>query len=78
MARSRKKTPKGGVTAAKTDKPAKRKINRKERKRVKQIMATEPDREVLPHRREVSDVWSMPKEGKSRFDLRPRPKEMRK
>jgi len=78
MARSRKKTPKGGVTAAVSDQPSKREANRKHRQHTKRVLAAEGDPDVLPDRRELSDVWHMSKEGKQRYDLKPRPKDMRK
>ncbi len=61
-----------------SDKREKRDANRKERKRVRVVLAKEPKTDVLPHKREVSDVWSMPKDGKGRFDDRKYPKLMRK
>ncbi len=36
------------------------------------------DEIVLPHEREVSNVWAMAKDGKCRFDPREHPKLMRK
>ena len=38
----------------------------------------DPDEVLLPHEREISDVWCMAKDGKHRFDPREHPKLMRK
>ena len=63
MSRSRKKTPIFGITTARSEKEDKRIANRKLRRVVKQELAREPDG-VLPVLREVSNVWSMEKDGK--------------
>lgn len=78
MARSRKKTPKRGVTMAESEKADKRDAHRKERRRVRVRLATDADPEVLPHSREVTDPWNRAKEGKIYLGRRPRPKDMRK
>ena len=67
MSRSKKKTPIRGV-AGNPDKESKREANRLERKVVKQILhehADKLDEIELPIKREVSDVWSFNKDGKS-------------
>ena len=64
MARSRKHTPISGITCAATEKWAKQKNHRRERRRVRSVLATQPERDVLPHTRELSDPWTMPKDGK--------------
>jgi len=64
MSRSHRKTPKGGITTAKSEKEDKRFANRKERRKVKITLQITPDAEILPHRREVSDPWLMAKDGK--------------
>lgn len=76
MSRSRKKTPISGISTARSEKQDKRLANRKLRHAVKQRLGTDPD-DVLPVLREVSNVWSMAKDGKhwysrSDWDERPR------
>ncbi|MBI2457492.1 MAG: hypothetical protein HYV46_15305 [candidate division NC10 bacterium] len=78
MSRSRKKTPIGGTTTARSEKHEKRLANRKARRHVRVGLATDSDRDVLPHLREVSNVWTMAKDGKRYFDPHQYPKEMRK
>ena len=41
--------------------------HRRERRIVRQILGSDPLRPVLPHRREVSNVWSFDKDGKQRL-----------
>ena len=78
MSRSRRKTPVCGITTAQSEKQDKRIANRRFRRAIRQQMQAEPQVEVLPQRREVSDVWAMDKDGKTRFDPEQHPKEMRK
>jgi hypothetical protein len=66
------------MCASASDKREKREANRKMRKRVRITLAQYPTADVLPHKREISNVWSMPKDGKGRFDARRYPKLMRK
>jgi hypothetical protein len=66
MSRSRRKTPVLGITTAKSEKQDKRIANRKLRRAVKQRLGYDPDG-VLPALREVSNVWSMDKDGKVRY-----------
>ena len=78
MSRSRKKRSIGGMAAARSEKHDKRLANRKARRHVRVAMATDSNREVLPHLREISNVWAMAKDGKHYFDPSLYPKEMRK
>lgn len=76
MSGSRRKTPIFGITTARSEKQDKRLANRKLRHAVKQRLGTDPNG-VLPVLREVSNVWSMAKDGKhwhtrSDWDERPR------
>jgi hypothetical protein len=64
MTRSRKKTPKTGITAARSEKTEKQANHRRERRRVRQTLDADPDADVLPHRKELSNPWSMAKDGK--------------
>lgn len=70
MSRSKKKTPKRGITGASSEKEDKRDANRKLRRKTKQQVNKED--EILLELREVSNVWGFGKDGKI-FD-----KEMRK
>lgn len=74
MSRSRRKMPITGMTTADSEKQDKRLANRKLRRKVRQVLPEEP--EVLPDLREVSDPWTMDKDGKKWID--PDSKEMRK
>jgi hypothetical protein len=75
MSRSKKKTPKRGITTAETEKENKRKANRKFR-RVTKTRLKKDDSE-LPLTKETSDVWSFDKDGKQ-FLKRPTKKDLRK
>ena len=66
MSRSKRKTPVLGITTAKSEKQDKRIANRKLRRAVKQRLGYDPDG-VMPELREVSNVWSMDKDGKRRY-----------
>jgi len=77
MARSRKKTPKAGITSARSEKADKSANHRRERRRIRQTLDSDPQSEILPHTKELSNPWSMSKDGKvflgkraSRTDLR--------
>lgn len=64
MSRSRKKTPITGISLADSEKAEKQANHRRERRRVRQVLAAEPEAEVLPHTRELSNPWLMSKDGK--------------
>ena len=64
MSRSRKKTPITGRTTTASEKREKVKLHRRERKRVRQVMAVEPEAGVLPHRRDFGIAENMGKDGK--------------
>lgn len=79
MSRSRKSFPACGITTARSEKLDKRIYNRRFRRRGKQkLMAFDPEADVLPVLRELSDVWCMAKDGRMIFDPRKHPKLMRK
>jgi hypothetical protein len=65
MTRSRRHTPITGTAIAESEKWDKQKANRRLRHRVKQVLAADAEVEVLPERREVSNVWSFMKDGKT-------------
>ena len=64
MARSRKKTPIAGVTSARSEKRDKADAHRRERRKVRAALSADVAPELLPARREVSDVRSFAKDGK--------------
>lgn len=64
MSRSRKKTPIAGITTAASEKAEKQANHRRERRRIRQVLAVEPEPDILPHTRELSDPWAMAKDGK--------------
>ena len=77
MSRSKRKHPFRSLTLAESDKADKVASHRGYRKRVKQALS--PALETpLPLERQFTNVWSMAKEGKSRFDPRACPWMMRK
>ena len=78
MSRSRKKTPVRAITTAHSEKQDKRLYNRRYRRVLKDMIHSDPERELLPHLREYSDPWLMDKDGKYRFDPVENPKRMRK
>lgn len=71
MARSFKKIAITGITTAESEKKDKRIANRRERSRIKQMLyvattaSTDTlDALILPHKRELSNVWCFDKDGK--------------
>jgi hypothetical protein len=77
MSRSRRKTPVAGVTGAPSDRLGKAVSSRAHRQAVKQSIAADPETPP-PTTEQALDRWSMPKEGKVRFDPMEWPKGMRK
>lgn len=67
MSRSFRRSPFCGMTTAESEKKDKQLAHRRERRIVRQILDSDPLRPVLPHRREVSNVWSFDKDGKQRL-----------
>ncbi len=78
MSRSHRSTPVTGITTARSEKQDKRLANRAERRTCKGTLRSNPETEILPHRREISNVWSFDKDGKQRFDPQEHPRLMRK
>jgi hypothetical protein len=78
MARSKRKTPIRGITTAPSEKQDKQSAHRRYRRTVKTVLQQVPEAELFPHVRELSDPWSMGKDGKVRFDPTKYPKDMRK
>ncbi len=82
MSRSFRHTPVIGITCAESDKPGKVIANRTLRRHANQAIAscTDFDELVVPVLREVSSVWSFPKDGKQwlRRSLRDYAKYLRK
>lgn len=65
MSNSRKKTKILGITDAKSEKIEKQDANRKQRRIVKQKVKL--GEEVIPLKRETSNVWAFGKDGKKYF-----------
>jgi hypothetical protein len=78
MARSKRKTPIRGITTAESEKKDKQLAHRKYRRATRVVLQQVPDAEIFPHVRELSDPWSMGKDGKMRFDPQRYSKDMRK
>ncbi len=78
MSKSHRQTPIAGITAAISEKRDKQLANRRLRHAVKQALKSQPEVQVLPLQREVSDVWAMDKDGKRWFDADMCAKLMRK
>jgi hypothetical protein len=78
MARSKRKTPIRGITTAQSEKKDKQSAHRRYRRKVKAALQQVSDAAIFPHIRELSDPWSMGKDGKVRFDPTKYPKDMRK
>lgn len=76
MSRSRRRTPIRGITSAESEKSDKQTSHRKLRRAVRQ-RALEIDT-LLPLERELTDPWSMAKDGKKPFNPARHPKLMRK
>lgn len=77
MSRSRRKTPITGVTLAESEKKDKVASHRSYRKTVAQLVT--PTLETpLPTERQLTNPWSMAKEGKARYDPSLPKKRMRK
>jgi hypothetical protein len=64
MSRSVKKNPICGTTTVRSEKVDKIAAHRRERHAVRDRLRVEPLTEVLPARREMSDVWTYSKDGK--------------
>lgn len=62
MSHSFRHIPRGGITTCESEKQDKRKANRKFRRLVRIAIAL--GREILPAKREVTDIWSFGKDGK--------------
>lgn len=77
MARSRQKTPASGITTAVSEKADKQASHRKIRRVIRQLVPIEPDA-VLPLEKQLTNPYSMAKDGKARFDPAEHPKLMRK
>jgi hypothetical protein len=69
MSRSRKKTCISGATLCVSEKKDKIANHKRERRAVKQAIVNGD--ELMPHYREVSDPWSMSKDGRIYFGNKP-------
>ena len=77
MARSQHKNPVRAVTTSESEKSDKAASHRKIRRAVRQIVPIEPDA-VLPLEKELTNTFSMAKDGKARFDPKKSPNLLRK
>ena len=75
MSRSEKKTKIRGITSAKSEKENKQDANRKYRRIVKQKVKS--NESELPKIKEISNVWSFDKDGKT-YDSKMTDKDLRK
>ena len=71
-------TPKRGITTAESEKHDKILAHRRERKRVREVLGKKSADCVLPHRKELSDPWSMEKDGKHYLGRKAAPRDLRK
>lgn len=78
MSRSRRRTPRVGITTARSEKQDKLKAHRRERRGVKVALSKGAEDHELPHRREVGDPWKMAKDGKAYLGQKARPRDLRK
>lgn len=78
MSRSRRRTPKRGITTARSEKQDKVSAHRTERRTVRVALAQGAAEHELPHRREVSDPWLMAKDGKAYLGQKAQPRDLRK
>src|SRR2546425_605017 len=78
MSKSFRRTSIIGRDCAASEKPEKCQAHRIERRLVREILRLDHDADVLPHLREISDVWVMTKDGKGYFDPKFSPELMRK
>ncbi len=77
MARSKRKTPARGITSAESEKADKAASHRKVRRTVRQTLPISRDAH-LPLEKQLTNSYSMAKDGKARFDPRKSPEMMRK
>jgi hypothetical protein len=78
MARSRKKMPITGITTAPSEKADKVSAHKRERRAVRTRLQGQPSADVLPTTREVSNVWTFAKDGKTYLKPGRRTKRLRK
>jgi len=78
MSRSLKRNPFTGTTTSISEKQEKQSANRRLRREVRRKIDEDADDPGLPLLREVSNVWSMSKDGKTRFRVAETPWLMRK
>lgn len=76
MSKSFRQTDIVGITKASSEQYEKRITNRRLRKLAKQKFKADPEA-VLPDKRDISDIWTWPKDGKQNFyDLKTSDPEM--
>jgi hypothetical protein len=77
MTRSRRRTPVRGITLSDSEKADKVASHRRIRRAVRQVVAVGPEA-LLPFEKQLTNPYSMAKDGKRRFDPVKTPKLMRK
>jgi hypothetical protein len=77
MARSKRKTPVIAITTATSEKDNKLASHRKIRRAVRKIIPVTTD-SIMPFEKELTNTYSMSKDGKLRFDPKKLPKLLRK
>lgn len=78
MSRSRRKRPFCGWTTARSERWWKRQAWQCLRRRVRVLLATNPEEAILPLLDEVANAYTAPKDGRQRFDPARWPEGMRK
>ena len=79
MSRSYRRTPVSNRYGCDSEKECKRIWHRRMRAAILvRLRNIDPDEILLPHKREICDVWEMGKDGKWRFDPREFPQLLRK
>ena len=78
MSRSRKQTPISGITSARSEKVEKQANHRRERRHVRQKLDVDPTADLIPHTKELSNPWSMAKDGKMYLGVRATRKDLNK
>jgi hypothetical protein len=78
MSRSRRRTPIVGHTKAESEKKDKQRANRRIRRVTRVKLRSNPEQDLLPHVRELSDPWMMSKDGKQWLARPDDPRDLRK
>ena len=77
MSRSKRKTPVRGITSSDSEKADKAASHRKIRRTIRKIVPVAPEA-VLPQEKQLTNPYSMAKDGKARFNPAKSPELLRK